>query len=213
MTERLEIILAEIPSGTVFADIGCDHGYVAKAMICSGKCKKVIISDISAKCLAKAEELLKNELADGRAESVVSNGFTNLPRVDVALIAGMGGEEISSIIENAKELPENLIIQPMKNADKTRVKAVECGYKIIKDRVFRSVGKFYDLIVLKKGKDILTEEEIEFGRDNLTGDNPAFKERIGGSIVKIEKYLKADNLSKKTRLEFTARLEKLKKYV
>ncbi len=213
MTERLEIILAEIPSGTVFADIGCDHGYIAKAMLCSGKCEKVIIADISAKCLAKAEKLLENEIADGRAESVVSNGFQKIMGADVALIAGMGGEEISSIITSARELPENLVVQPMKNADKVRVKAVELGYKIVKDRVFKSAGKYYDLIVLKKGKDMLTEEEIEFGRDNLTADNPAFKERIGESVLKMQNYLKADILSKETRLEITARLEKLKKYV
>ena len=213
MTERLEIILSQIPNGKVFADIGCDHGYIAKAMLCSGKSEKVIVADISAKCLLKAEKLLENEIAEGRAKSVVSNGFQKVSGADVALIAGMGGEEISSIISSAVELPENLVIQPMKNPDKARTTAVEFGYKIVKDRVFKSAGKFYDLIVLKKGKDMLTQEEIEFGRDNLSGDNPTFKERINQNISKLEKYLSVQNLSQETRLEITARLEKLKKYV
>lgn len=212
MTERLKIILADIPCGKVFADIGCDHGYIAKAMLISGKCERVIISDISAKCLSKAEKLLENEIRLGKATSVVSDGFEKVFGADVALIAGMGGEEISAIIDR-DNLPENLVIQPMKNPEKARMRAGERGYKIVKDRVFKSAGKFYDLIVLKKGKEMLTQEEIEFGRDNLNGDNPDFKERIQVEVSKMENYLNRENLSEKTRLEISARLEKYRKYV
>ena len=59
MTNRLNQIFSVLPSCEVFADIGCDHGYVAKAMLDSGKCKKVIVSDISEKCLFKATTLLQ----------------------------------------------------------------------------------------------------------------------------------------------------------
>ena len=60
MTDRLNKIFDSLAECEVFADVGCDHGYIAKAMLFSGKCKKVIVSDISAKCLNKAEELLND---------------------------------------------------------------------------------------------------------------------------------------------------------
>ena len=121
MTDRLRKIFDYIAPCAVFADIGCDHGYIAHQMIKSGKCSKVIIADVSAKCLSKAERLLTDYIDCGRAESVVSDGFDNLPDCDVALIAGMGGREIMSIINKAVTLPERLVLQPMKNAPQLRV--------------------------------------------------------------------------------------------
>ena len=168
MTDRLQKIFSIIPSCEIFADIGCDHGYIAQAMLISGKAKKVIISDISEKCLQKARELLYEFIQDGRAESVVSDGFDKLSVCDVALIAGMGGEEICSILLKAKVIPNNLVLQPMKNADKVRKCVQNLGYKIQKDFMFKSADKFYDLMLLTKGEENLTEEEIEFGRDNLS---------------------------------------------
>ena len=115
MKKRLEEIFALLPECETFADVGCDHGYVAKQMLESGKCKKVIISDVSKKCLDKAIALLSNEIEEGRAEAVVSDGFEKVKECDLALIAGMGGEEIVGILKRAKTLPLKLVLQPMKN--------------------------------------------------------------------------------------------------
>ena len=213
MTERLKIIFDNIPKCSVFADVGCDHGYIAKAMIVSGKAEKVIASDISAKCLEKAEEILENEIKNGRAVSVVSNGFEKIPFCDVALIAGMGGEEITTIINSAKSLPDTLVIQPMKNCDKARLCAVKAGYSVQKDFVFKSANKFYDLIVLVKGEDKLSQEEIEFGRTNLIEPNSAFIERLELEIEKLEKYSQKQGLSPDAKREMLYRMEKLRRYV
>ena len=118
MTERLKRIFAEIPICKVFADVGCDHGYIAKAMIDSRKCEKVVISDISEQCLSKAQKLLREELANDKALSIVTDGLKDLPYCDCVLIAGMGGEEIVKIIINSPFLPEKFVLQPMKNAEK-----------------------------------------------------------------------------------------------
>lgn len=212
MTERLTIIYNEIPKCEIFADIGCDHGYIAKAMLDGGKADKVIVSDISEKCLNKARKLLKYYIENGRAESVVSDGFDRISKCSVALIAGMGGEEIISIMEKAEILPEKLIIQPMKNCDKARYRAVELGYKIEKDFVFKAGGKFYDLIVLVKGEDFLTEEEAEFGRTNVIEPRSDFIEMVKFRMEQCEKFLEniPDGERKK---ELLIQVEKLKKYV
>ena len=212
MTERLEKIFSAIPCGEVFADIGCDHGYIAKAMLDSGKCKKVIVSDISEKCLQKARDLLADYIEKGKAISVVSDGFEKVKGADIALIAGMGGEEICSILSKEKSLPETLVLQPMKNPEKVRNLLLELKYKFIMDSVFKSSGKFYDLLVLVKGEDFLTEEEIEFGRDNLKGNNQDFKDRLLIEISRINEYLNRE-ISEKTKVQLSTKLEKYKKYV
>ena len=216
MTDRLEKIYAKIPSCEVFADIGCDHGYMAKAMIDGGKCKKVIISDVSENCLKKAQFLLKDYLLNGVAESVVSDGFDRVGHCDCALIAGMGGEEICSIIEKAKNadnLPENLVLQPMKNCEKVRVCALANGYAFFNDFVFKSAGKFYNLMVLKKGEDTLSDDEILFGRDNVKNPSADFKQMIEINYTKLCSLLKKGDISESVRTQILEKMDKLKKYV
>lgn len=213
MTERLKEIFNNIPACETFADIGCDHGYIALNMLTAKKCSNVIIADISDKCLAKAESLLSSFIKKGMAKSVVSNGFEKVYGSDVALIAGMGGEEICAILSSAKELPKTLVLQPMKNCDKVRRLALSLGYMFEKDFVFKSANKFYDLMVLVKGKGSLTDEQIEFGKDNLVGNNKDFTEKIHITIDKLEEYSCRPSLSENARLEIEKELEKLKKYV
>ena len=213
MNKRLEEIFSVIPECKVFADIGCDHGLMTKAMLESGKCDSAIISDVSAKCLLKAQELLKDYIDGGRVTSVVSDGFDNLPPCDLALIAGMGGEEIVSILTKADFLPDKLVLQPMKNADKLRRIAISLGYAIKRDYVFYTGGIFYDLITLEKGEDFLTEDEAEFGRDNLKSDNEDFKKLIKIKVEKVNAYLKNPALSEQVRREMQGELLRLRKYV
>ncbi len=213
MTDRLIEIFNALPKCDTFADVGCDHGYIAKAMLDEKKCKKVIISDISQKCLDKATNLLSSYIKSGKAESVLSNGFQNIKFCDQALIAGMGGEEIISIIKDSKFLPKTLILQPMKNVDKVRQFVVEKGYKILTDYVFFAEEKYYDLLVLTIGKDCLTEDEIEFGRTNLIKRNKAFIDRLNLQIKTLEKISKKEDLSSQDRERIKAKIERLKNYV
>ena len=213
MTERLQEIFKNLPTCHTFADVGCDHGYIAKAMVQQGKCQKVVIADISKKCLEKAEQLLYKEINDGVAVAIVSNGFEKLPTVDLALIAGMGGQEIISILQKAKSLPQKLVLQPMKNSDQVRVVAVNLGYKIVKDYTFYTSNVYYDLILLEKGIDTLTQEEIEFGRTNLATKPQAFIDKLKFQIEGLRHYANGKNLKEETRSEMLARAERLQKYV
>ncbi len=213
MTNRLNEIFSVLSSCDVFADIGCDHGYIAKAMLDGEKCNRAIIADVSAKCLEKAVSLLTPYIRAGKATPAVSNGFENVKGCDQALIAGMGGEEIIGIIERALELPERLVLQPMKNADKTRVCAVKAGYRIEKDYCFTDGKKYYDLMVLVKGSDALTQDEIEFGRTNLIERGQAFLSRNALALKKIESLLSDGKVSDGLKAELKIKLDRLKNYV
>ena len=210
MKDRIGEIVNAIPVSEIFADVGCDHGYVAKEMLKRGKCRFAVASDISAKCLDKAKRLLSEEIKDGKAICVVSDGFEGINGVDTALIAGMGGEEIISILKKAEELPENLVLQPMKNCDRVRKFAVSVGYRIEKDYVFASDGKFYDLIVLKRGEDFLTDEETEFGRTNLISPSEDFVKMLTVEAGKLIAYAERSPEDKKKVL--LKKAERLLKY-
>ncbi len=211
MTDRLEKIFSVIPSCEVFADIGCDHGYMAYAMLTREKAKKVIIADISDKCLQKAKDLLYPYINSGRAISVVANGFMGVPDSDVGLVAGMGGEEICTILKSASFLPNTLVLQPMKNTDKVRLSLIELGYKIEKDYVFKSANKFYDIILAVKGVDTLTDQEIEFGRDNLRDKSDDFIEFISQKLIRLDSILAGEGISDADREKMLKLKEKLQK--
>lgn len=213
MTERLKEILQNIPTCDWFADVGCDHGYIAKAMLDCGKCRRVVISDVSAKCLEKAKKLLEAELADGSAQAVVSDGFKLIPTVDCALIAGMGGQEIIKILKAAPFLPQSLVLQPMKNQPSVREYVVGAGYRVLKDYTFYSGGEYYTLMVLEAGKDVLTDDEIEWGRTNLISRPAAFLRMLEEQTKKLRFIAASKDLSESTRKELIARAERMEKYL
>lgn len=211
MTIRLEKIFAEIEKTEVFADIGCDHGYITKKMLDSKKCERAVITDISEKCLSKAKTVLKDYIEAGKVQSFVCDGFKADFSCDTALIAGMGGEEIIKILKNCKNLPANLILQPMKNTEKVRETAVKSGYKIKKDFIFYDGEKYYNLLVLTVGEDFLTPEEKEFGRTNIMERGEDFIKYVKSEIEKIDGILKTKNVKSFSALK--KRRERLKKYV
>lgn len=191
MTLRLKTIINELIECETFADVGCDHGYVAEEMLKCGKSKFVYVTDVSAECLKKAEILLSENFS-GKFTAIVTDGLKNVPKVDQVLIAGMGGEVICDIIENADFLPERLVLQPMKNSEKVREKAIKSGYKLIKDYTFKD-KKCYDLIVCVKGEDEYSQDEILFGRDNLSQKGNAFCEIIERRIKILKRAISSMN--------------------
>lgn len=213
MNERHKIIARSIPKSEVVADIGCDHGYVSKLILESGLAKKVIIADVSKKCLQKAEKLLQDYIQKGVCESICCNGFGDEIICDCAVIAGMGGEETISILKNAKVLPNTIVLQPMKNCDKVRVYLQSSGYKIVSDKIFTDANKFYDLIVCTKGEDFLTSEEIEFGRDNVKGNNKDFICKLQREEKYLQEILDSKELSKESKDQIQQRLKRIKRYV
>ena len=191
MTDRLKRIFEEIPPCSSFADVGCDHGYIAEKMLESGKCNHVIISDISAPSLKKAEKLLKRYIDSGLVRSICRDGLNGISEVETVLIAGMGGEEIIKILTQSAFLPKVLVLQPMKNVDKVRKKLFSLGYGITKDFLFYD-KKYYNLIICKLGYNSspYTEKEIIFGRDNLLNKSEDFKLYLTREIVLIQECLK-----------------------
>ena len=168
ISKRLEKIFSYLTSCEYLADVGCDHGYIAKLALDSGIAKKVCISDISEKSLNKAINLL-SDYGDEKVFSVVSDGLELVPNtVDQVLIAGMGGEEIVKILSSSHFLPKKLVLSPMKNGEKVRKLLIELGYEIVHDTIFSDGDKFYFLITADFGdKSVYTDMELEFGKESL----------------------------------------------
>ena len=190
LTKRLRILCGEIPVCDIFADVGCDHGYCTQYALEHGLCRKAYISDISAKSLQKAETLLAPHIAEGRVESICCAGLEKIPReAEAVMIAGMGGEEIISILKNGF-LPQKLLLQPMQNVPKVRAFLLENGYAILRDFTFRD-GKYYDVLFAERGGvgRKYDARSIEFGYDNLHSPSEDFHLKVEEDITKCRARL------------------------
>lgn len=201
--DRILKLCAYLDKCESFADVGCDHGYCTKYMLENDLCERAIISDVSAKCLAKAERLLSNYIAAGRVKSVLCSGLEKIDEgTRQILIAGMGGEEIISILK-ASYIPASFVLQPMKNVREVRDYLLSQGARITVDEVFSDGGKFYFVL---KGKregqgQAYTPVQLEYGL-NLQSD--AMKEYLLSELSKKREYLKRP-LNARSRAEIEAR--------
>ena len=176
-SKRLTTLVSLIPQCELLADVGCDHGYVGIEALRQGKAQRVAFADISAPSLNKARANCPKQF-----DSVVTfhcqDGLAGL-NADCAIIAGMGGLEIVSILQRARHLPQKLVLQPMRNQSDVRVYLVEHNYEIVTDVKFRD-DKFYDVIVAMQSQSPtpLTTLEMEFGKTNLAEPSTDFVEYL-----------------------------------
>ena len=215
-SKRIDTLCSLLTKAKTFADVGCDHGYCSEYMLKNELCEKAILSDISKGSLQKAETLLADYIADGRAISVLGDGFFGVDKdVDEVLIAGMGGSEIVDILSDKKYgfIPKKFVFQPMHDAEKLRRYLLEKGAYIERDFTFSDV-KYYDVICggkLEEGGHVrdYSDAEYEFGRENLEKMPTAFVEKVQKWITNIEAYLGQPQLQEDSRNALKARKKRL----
>ena len=197
--DRINKLCTYLDKCATFADVGCDHGYCTQYMLKNDLCESAVISDISAKCLQKAETLLADYIKSGKVNSVCCNGLEGVSEeTEQVLIAGMGGEEIVSIFKNSF-IPRKFVLQPMKNIRVVREYLLQNGAEIYVDEPFESGGKFYFVIKGKKcgNSSIYGEQQLEFGL-NLSGETT--KKYINDELKNKRSSLER-NLKTETRLK------------
>ena len=213
--KRIDALCSLLAPVKTFADVGCDHGFCTEYMLKNGLCEYAVFSDISKGSLAKAEKLLAPFVAAGKAKAVLGGGFYGVtPDIDQVLIAGMGGAEIIAILSDEKTgfMPKRFVLQPMLNANKVRRYILENGGYIERDLTFQD-GKFYDVIVGGKAGETTTapytDDEYEFGRENLRLRPAAFIERVKKQLKNLEEYLSRPAMKDESRAELEERKKRL----
>lgn len=165
LDNRLKSILSEI-EGEVLADIGCDHGKLSVSALLNGKCKRVIAVDISQKSLQKTIDLARECNCSNCIETRVSDGFKAITEpIDTAVIAGLGGYEIKSILLEKLPSVRRLVVCPHQNASVARKALNQIGYGSLKDYVVQEGEKYYQIIVAEKNQKIYCEDELRFGKN------------------------------------------------
>lgn len=222
--DRLSAIVSLVKNAKTLADIGTDHGYVCEMAIKEDRTDRVIASDINEMPL---ESAIKNLTECGFAnicEFRLGSGLEvlNIGEADVAVIAGMGGELISDIMDKNKVLTRSineLILQPMQNIDKLRLYLHDNNYRIEKEIIVKEGHRYYFIMLVTDGKQVFEDdiflevsEYLFLKRDSL------FKEYLQKRIVELDKVIvnlskSNTNESQTRKIFFESKLNKYKELV
>ena len=173
LDERLQAAADLFTACDTGADIGADHGRLSCYLLHHQICQRMIVADISADSLSKAERLLSlHELSD-RAFFRVADGLDALrehPAQCVA-ICGMGGRLMSEILHRGKDMLKNadLILSCHTEIPLIRKTVTEINYSIQTERLVRAKGRYYVIMRAVPGASKYSEKELYLGPELLKG--------------------------------------------
>ncbi len=153
LKERLSLIASMVTRGRSVCDVGTDHGYLPAFLYLSGVSDRITATDIRQKPLCNAEENLRRLGAD-KVRLVLCDGLSGVSReqADNVIIAGMGGEVISGIIERTpwiKDKEINIILQPMTAAGELRKYLADNGFKVVREEAVADGKKIYSVMQIR----------------------------------------------------------------
>lgn len=200
LSKRLNAAAAYVRKGAVLADVGTDHAYLPIFAVENGIASRAVASDINEGPLKNAESNIERHGLSEKIECVLTSGFEGLDGFGItdAVIAGMGGELIATIIENASFIRRDcfrLIIQPMTMHEAARKALFSLGFSVIGEYVLKEDGKFYTVICADYTGDVAFDVDdflLLYGDESLRNyesDNVR-KEYLTREISKYERISK-----------------------
>lgn len=208
---RLKAIVSMIEECDSIVDVGTDHGYVPIYLVKNGVIRCAIASDINRGPVEKAKNNVFSNNVSAQINCRLGSGLSTVKsgEVQVAIIAGMGGNLIRDILEADLQVVKELkymILQPVQNAEVLREYLYSTGYDIIDEEICMDDGKFYEIIKVKYNTKPISLENIyyEISKILLDKKHLVMKEFIE---YKLQKYstiyhaLNEDSLSAKNRKE------------
>ena len=164
--QRIELLASLAKGSNSLLDLGCDHAYVLIEAIKKYDVKQGIASDISNGPLKMAKDSIIKANLDDKIEIILSDGFQNVNSYfDTCIIAGMGGLLIKDIIEKGLSKLDNkkLILEPNNKQYELRKYLNQNGFKIIDEYSILDQNKYYEIIVVIKQQELLSEFELKYG--------------------------------------------------
>lgn len=187
---RLHMLARLVPEGCRLTDVGTDHGYLPVALLQQGRIAAAIASDIGAEPLEHARRTAMQYGVDGMDFRLCAGLSGVAPEeTDVIVIAGMGGETIISILQDAlwtADGQHRLLLQPMTKAAALRHWLADNGYTFTDEHLVEDKGRIYPILCVKGGVfRPLTEAEALCGV--LLADDSLYAAYLTEHITKLRR--------------------------
>ena len=151
---RLSAVADLILPAEVFADVGCDHGYLSVYLVEKKKCDRMIAMDVKKGPLERAESTIQRYGYTGQIQTRLSNGIRELEigEAEGFVCAGMGGRLALQILFQDREkvaLMKQIVLQPQSELWLVRRMLSVWGMSIEEERMVCEEGKFYPMMRIK----------------------------------------------------------------
>ena len=188
LTRRLNTIASFVDSRKI-ADVGCDHGKLTAYLFENKLIDYALVSDISAMSLSKAVSLLLDMKVN--FEHIVCDGIYKYAKADLAIIAGMGGEEIIKILKHNASTIKHFILGPQHSEVELKKYLVRNNYLIETDIFVCDNGKFYNIIkcVKSKSRHTISHSQLLFGQNIPSADYADYIDNRLDKVSNIISYM------------------------
>jgi tRNA (adenine22-N1)-methyltransferase len=169
ISKRLETLTKYVSPYQYVVDVGTDHCFVPIYLKQKGLISQAIASDIHQGPIMEAIKNIEKYGYSGSIETRIGPGLVPIlerDRVDVIIVAGMGGKLISEILaSNLPALKRNkrLILQANVASPYLRTWLKDHDYQIIAEEIIQDHSIYYEIIVAEQGSACYSADEIVFG--------------------------------------------------
>lgn len=193
---RLDARLAAAESfvrpGNVAADIGCDHGKLTVQLLTTGRCPRVIATDLRPDPLSKAKAACEAAGCADRADFRLGSGLSVLAPGEAQdiIIAGMGAETIIEILEAAPWVCDEslrLILVPATKHGILRRWLCRSGFAISEEKLCLAAGRYYTVLCARYNGWVF-EPDGEYCLLGLTAGQEGEAEYRARQLEKLKKY-------------------------
>ena len=195
MNKRLSAIASMVQNGRGLIDVGTDHGYLPVHLAQSGYSGALFASDLHAEPLNAAK---RNAAAAGLSERIqflLCDGLALCPpdAVDTIVIAGMGGDMIVKILDEAEWCMNSryrLILQPMTKSEVVRYWLIYNEFGIDAERLVEDSGTVYQIIDTSFGGSTrMNDAELFVGKRELQKDESLYNSFLRETVCRFKRSL------------------------
>ncbi len=222
LSPRLRAIIEMVPPLDCLADIGSDHAYVPIALIQQQRIHRAIASEIASGPLkisqrdiqaAHLQQQITTRLADGLS------GLSRQDQVDLAVIAGMGGQLITQILERGQSqlnFISQLILEPNNDEPCVRQWLSQHHWQIKTEQIVQEGRHIYEIIYAQKQANFkpLTSQQVMFGPCLLQERSQVFQNKWQKQLQQAQfmynNLLKAHQLQPQKLKQAQVRIQKIK---
>jgi tRNA (adenine22-N1)-methyltransferase len=134
------------------ADVGSDHGYLLKYLLCTHRIRFGIAIENKHSPFENSRATLK----DMNAAVRMGDAFEALAigEVDSVSVCGMGGEQIVRILERfPQRVPQTVVVQPNRKIDRVRAWGLDNGFHLTEEIRLFDHGDF-EILKFHKATDV-----------------------------------------------------------
>lgn len=153
LSQRLGLLLEQIPQGSKLADIGSDHALLPLAAVQTGRAVSAVAGEVNPGPLRAAQKAVQDAGLTKRISVRQGDGLEVLrpEETDCITIAGMGGALIASILnrgllEGKLEGVRTLLLQPNVGEDILRRWLLDNGWVLTAEALLEEDGKRYEVL-------------------------------------------------------------------